>query len=77
MLYTKEQILDCIEKAECWKCGTKKSLWLDEEGGSHSSYSCASCGSEVYIHYDRIMAEPIVLFNQETEEEIEVYEKKN
>ena len=74
-MYTKEQILDCIEKAKCWKCGEEKSLWLDEEGGLHSSYRCSSCDSEVYIHYDRVMAEPIVLFNGENEEEIEIYNK--
>lgn len=72
-MYTKEQILDCIEKAECWKCGSKNSLWLDEEGGLHSSYVCKECEAEVYISYDRIMAEPIVLFDGKIDEEIEVY----
>jgi hypothetical protein len=74
-MYTIEQILDCIEKAKCWKCETEKSLWLDEEGGLHSSYRCKVCDAEVYISYDRVMAEPIVLFDGVSEEEIEVYDK--
>ena len=52
-----------------------QSLWLDEEGELHSSYVCKECEAEIHISYDRIMTEPIVLFDSETEEEIEVYNK--
>lgn len=74
-MYTKEQILDCIEKAECWKCGAKDSLWLDEEGDLHQSYECSKCYANVMIDYDRVMVYPIVLYDEETDEEIEVYNK--
>jgi hypothetical protein len=75
-MYTIEQILDCIEKAKCWKCGKEKGLCLDNPlGGLHSLYKCNSCDSEVYILYDKVKAEPIVLYDSQADEEIEVYDK--